>query len=74
MISVQLNLDQKLNRIDANYVAPSWTWISWSHSVEWPCLYRGRCWLAKHAQPVGQLQWRHSHTQCLRNSPTPIGR
>jgi len=25
------------------------------------------------AQPVGQLQWRHSHTQCLRNSPVQIG-
>jgi len=27
-----------------------------------------------HARLAGQLQWRHSHTQCLRNSPVQIGR
>jgi len=52
-----------------NYVAPSWTQISWSCSVEQPWLYHGWCWLVNHARPTGRLQWRHSHTQCLRNSP-----
>jgi len=28
---------------------------------------------SSHAQLVGQLQWHHHHTQCLRNSPVPIG-
>ena len=61
-------------KITLNYVAPSWTRISWSRSVQRPWLYRGRLWLVNHARPMGQLQWRHSHTQCLRNSPVQIGR
>jgi len=35
-------------------------------------LYRGRRWLVIHVRPTGQLQWRHSHTQCLRNSLVQI--
>jgi len=69
MILIQLNLDQELNRVHADYVAPSWTRISWSRSVKRPWLYREQRWLVHHAWPMGQLQSRHSRTQCWRNSP-----
>ena len=55
------------------YIAPSWTQISWYRSVERPWLYHGRLWLVNHARDTGQLQWRRSRTQCLRNNPVPIG-
>ena len=45
-----------------NYVAPSWTWTSWSRSVERPWLYRGRLWLVKPCSAHRPTtQWRHSH-------------
>jgi len=73
MISVQRNLDQKLNQVHTVLRCTKLNSVSRSRSVERPWLHQGQLWLVNHARPTGQLQWRHSHIQCLRNSPVQIG-
>jgi len=58
MISVQLNLHQKLNRVHA----------------ELRCTKLNSDQLIPFSWSVGQAQWRHSQTQCLRNNQLPTGR